>query len=181
MRLCRQTGAFRSSDTSYWIHARNKSSFSAEREPLTPAESTRPKHATEHRLYTAAQLVEDGRSDTLGISHFAGDVANRGTLGADAADFGDRLLRVTDNGVTCFTPSKDATIGEEFTVRELADQESWKTVTVVTSRAHAFRAHHIFEQCVGDEVNLVHSDPELHAGQWAWHIIYENAAPIKAL
>lgn len=95
----------------------------------------------------------------------------------------DYCEKHTDNGVTCFIPSDDATIGEAFTVRELADQESWETVTVVTSRAHAFRAHHIFEQCVGDEVevNLVHLAPELNAGQWAWRIIYKNAAFIKAL
>lgn len=52
-------------------------------------------------------------------------------------------------------------------VRDLASQESWETLTVVTSRAHAFRTHDISEQCVYDDVeaNLLHSDPELNADQ----------------
>lgn len=40
-----------------------------------------------------------------------------------------------------------------------------------------------FAQCVGDDVhvNLVHADPELNVFQWAWHLVYENAAFIKTL
>lgn len=138
----------------------------------------------EHRLYTATQLVENGHSDTLIISHFAGDVAKR--------DTGESMRQISvteycvehaDDGVICFTPSEDATIGEAFSVREMAAQESWENLTVVTTREHAFRAHYIFEQCVGDdvEVNLVHSDADLSVGQWVSHIVYENAAFIKAL
>lgn len=86
-------------------------------------------------------------------------------------------------GVSCFTPAGIATIGEAFTVCDIASQETWETLTVVTSRAHAFRAHYIFDQCVGEdvEVNLVHSDPALNGFQWAWRLAYENAAFIKAL
>ena len=138
----------------------------------------------EHRLYTATQLVENGHSEELLISWFAGDVAKRDT-GESVRQISvtDYCEEHADNGVTCFTPSEDATIGEAFSVRELAAQESWENLTVVTTREHAFRAHYIFEKCVGDdvEVNLVHSGPDLHAGQWARHIIYENAAFIKAL
>ena len=138
----------------------------------------------EHRLYTATQLVENGHSDTLVISHFAGQVAKRGT-GESMRQISvtDYCEEHADNGVICFTPSEDATIGEAFAVRELAAQESWKNLTVVTTREHAFRAHYIFEQCVGDdvEVNLVHSDPELDAGDWVSYLVYENAAFIKAL
>lgn len=41
------------------------------------------------------------------------------------------------NGIICFTPSEDATIGEAFAVRESAAQESWDTVTVVTNESVA--------------------------------------------
>ncbi|GAA4106158.1 ElyC/SanA/YdcF family protein [Enteractinococcus coprophilus] len=138
----------------------------------------------EHRLYTATQLVENGHIDTLVISHFAGQIAKRET-GESTRQISvtDYCQEHADNGVTCFTPSEDATIGEAFAVRELATQESWDNLTVVTTREHAFRAHYIFEQCVGDdvEVNLVHADANLSIGQWVSHIVYENAAFFKAL
>ena len=72
----------------------------------------------EHRLYTPAQLVEDGHSDTLVISHFTGDVAKRGTgESMQQISVTDYCEEHADNDVTCFTPSEDATIGEAFTVR----------------------------------------------------------------
>lgn len=138
----------------------------------------------EHRLFTALQLVESGHTDSLVISHFAGDFGVNGS--------GESMQRITvtdyceehrDNGVVCFTPVEDGTIGEAFSVRDIAAKESWDNLTVVTSRAHAFRAHYIFEQCVGDDVdvNLVHSNPDLNLAQWAYRIAHENAAFIKAL
>lgn len=137
-----------------------------------------------HRLYTATQLVEIGHTDTLVISHFAGDMGKRSPgESTQQISVTDYCEEHSDNGVICFTPSEVATIGEAFAVRELAAQESWRNLTVVTTREHAFRAHYIFEQCVGDdvEVNLVHSDPQLDATDWVAHLVYENAAFIKAL
>ena len=143
--------------------------------------SLAPQH---HRLYTATRLIEVGQTDTLVVSHFDGDLAF-----SDAGQQVDRAS-VTDycdthegDGVICFTPDEVATIGEAFTVRDIAAQHSWESLTVVTSRYHAFRAHYIFEQCVGDDVdvNLVHADPGYNVLQWAWHLAYENAAFIKAL
>lgn len=137
-----------------------------------------------HRLYTATQLVDAGHTDTLVVSHFDGDVG--------ISDSGEPInqVSVTDyceahksNGVICFTPEEVATIGEVFTVRDIASRESWETLTVVTSRAHAFQTQYIFDHCVGEnlEVNLVHTDPELNGMQWVWNLAYENAAFIKAL
>jgi hypothetical protein len=143
--------------------------------------SLAPQH---HRLYTATQLIEVGHADTLAVSYFDGDVAY--------SDFGQQGYQVSvteycdtrkGDAVICFTPDEVATIGEAFTVRDIAAQQSWESLTVVTSRTHAFRAHYIFEQCVGDDmpVNLVHADPGYNALQWGWHLAYENAAFIKAL
>jgi hypothetical protein len=143
--------------------------------------SLAPQH---HRLYTATRLTEVGHTDTLVVSHFDGDVGF-----SDAGQQVDQVS-VTDycdthegEGVICFTPDEVATIGEAFTVRDIAAQQSWESLTVVTSRYHAFRAHYIFEQCVGDDVdvNLVHADPGYNVLQWAWYLAYENAAFIKAL
>lgn len=139
----------------------------------------------EHRLFTALQVVEADDPEALVISHFDGQMGLNGSgESQQQIDVTDYCEEHSGNGVVCFTPSEVATIGEAFAVRDIAAQESWETITVVTSRWHAFRAHYIFEQCIGDDidVNLVHSDSEeLSASEWFAHIVYENAAFFKAL
>ena len=143
--------------------------------------SLAPQH---HRLATAQQLIAADHAETLMISYFERDV--RG------AAPGETITRVPvanycdaaeENQNVCFTPDEVSTIGEAFRVREIAQGASWNSVTVVTSRTHAFRAGYIFERCLGDDidVDLVYADPDLNAAQWAWHIAYENAALVKAL
>lgn len=58
-----------------------------------------------------------------------------------------------------------ATIGETFTVRNIAAQDSWETLIMVTSRTHAFRAitSPVNVSVTDVQVNLVHADPELTA------------------
>lgn len=143
--------------------------------------SLAPQH---HRLYTTTQLVEAGHTDTLLVSHFDGDVGvNDAGQPVKQVSLTDYCAAHAGDGVRCFTSEEVATIGEVLTVADIAVKESWETLTVVTSRTHAFRAHYIFDQCVGDNVcvNLVHADLELNIFQWAWHLVYENAAFIKAL
>ena len=93
--------------------------------------------------------MEGGHADTLVISHFADDI------GIGIGDSGESMQRISvtdyceehwDEGVICFTPSEDATIGEAFAVREIVARESWEEITVVTSLAHAFWALYIFER-----------------------------------
>jgi hypothetical protein len=143
--------------------------------------SLAPQH---HRLYTASRLIEVGHTDTLVVSHFDGDVGfSDSAQQVDQVSITDYCNTHEGEGVICFTPDEVSTIGEAFTVRDIAAQQSWESLTVVTSRYHAFRAHYIFEQCVGDDVdvNLVHADPGYNVLQWAWYLAYENAAFIKAL
>ena len=138
-----------------------------------------------HRLFTALQVAEVDNPEALVISHFDGQMGLNGSgESQQQIDVTEYCQEHQGNGVICFTPSEDATIGEAIAVREIAAQESWETLTVVTSRHHALRANYIFEQCVGEDidVNLMHSDADnLSASEWFWHLLYENAAFFKAL
>lgn len=73
------------------------------------------------------------------------------------------------DGVLCFTPEDAATIDEAYSISEMVAAESWDSLTVVTDEYHAFRTRFIFDQCLGDEVdvNVVFSDRDLSVGQWA--------------
>ena len=137
-----------------------------------------------HRLATAERLMDAGHADTLVISYFEGDVSGRDADGTYAEIPVSEYCESDQRGENvCFTPEEIATIGEAFAVRDIAQANSWDALTVVTSKAHAFRAHHIFERCLGQEidVNLVYADPDLNVAQWGWRVVYENAAFVKAI
>lgn len=135
-----------------------------------------------HRLATAQQLVEAGKADTLVISYFPDDVSV-GDPGISRVSVSEFCEGGGDEGVMCFTPEENATIGEASAIRDIASTEGWKSMTVVTSEYHAFRTRYIFEQCLGDEVdvNIVFPEAELSTARWGFHLVYENAAFLKAV
>ena len=85
--------------------------------------------------------------------------------------------------VVCLPPVEISTIGEAFSVNDLAAEQSWDSITVVTSQWHTFRTLFLFNQCIDDDVdvNIVYPESQMSAEQWGWYIAYENAAFIKAL
>ena len=134
----------------------------------------------EQRLFTVLQVVEADDPEVPVISHFDRQMGLTGSgepqQQMDVTDFYEEH---NGNCVICFTQSAVATIGEAFAVCDIAAQKSWETVTVVVSRWHAFRAHDIFKQYIGDDtdVNLMHADSdELSALDWFVHIAFENTA-----
>lgn len=136
----------------------------------------------QHRLPLAQQLVSGGVADTLLISYFDHDPMNSLSTTEGDAPLSRYCEEDNANGVMCFTPEENATIGEAHAVSHLAEEYSWGTVTVVTDSFHAFRTRFIFEQCLDADVdvNVVFSEKDLTLSQWAWHIVYENAAFLKA-
>lgn len=136
-----------------------------------------------HRLPLAEVLVSDGVAGTLVISFFQHDRVN-----IDSEVSGEPVPLATycepdaSPGVMCFTPEENATIGEAYAIADMAEAQSWDALTIVTDPYHAFRTRFIFEQCLGDEVdvNVVFDDRDLTARQWVWHVVYENAAFLKA-
>lgn len=134
-----------------------------------------------YRLQMAEQLVEE--SDTLVISYFTGDATFAGPEAPQPwIPMTQYCQDSTIEELICFTPEEATTIGEAHGIQELARTRSWDSITVVTSRYHAFRTSFIFERCFDEDidVNVVYTEYELNAGQWIWHVVYEHAAFIKA-
>ena len=86
----------------------------------------------------------------------------------------NELCRDGDEGfsVTCFTPDPDSTRGEARKVADLARENGWKRVLVVTSRFHVTRARMLFDRCTDVDVDAVGVDypwtsvPAAVAGEW---------------
>ena len=136
-----------------------------------------------HRLPLAEQLVGEEVADTLVISYFPDDVSRGGSGAADdPVPVSNYCESGGREGIKCFTPEEAATIGEVYSISEMVAAESWDSLTVVTDDYHAFRTRFIFDQCLGDEVdvNVVFSDRDLNVAQWGYHLVYENAAFLKA-
>lgn len=136
-----------------------------------------------HRLPLAEQLVEEEVADTLVISYFLDDVSRGGSGAADdPVPVSNYCESGGREGSVCFTPEEAATIGEAYSISEMVAAESWNSLTVVTSEYHAFRTRFIFDQCLGDEVdvNVVFAERDLSVAQWGFHVVYENVAFLKA-
>lgn len=137
-----------------------------------------------HRLPLAEQLVEEEVADTLVISYFPDDVSRGGSAATDdPVPVSNYCQSGGREGIVCFTPEEAATIGEAHTISEMVAAESWDSLTVVTDEYHAFRTRFIFDQCLGGDidVNVVFSERDLSFGQWGYHLVYENAAFLKAV
>jgi len=133
-----------------------------------------------YRLPMAQQLVSDGVADTLAVSYFDHDTSK---IPVDGTNEPVPLAQHCElDHVVCFRPA-DATAGEADALAEIARDESWTSLTVVTNQHHVFRTRFIFERCVGDEVdiNVVYAQRDYGLGETARRVVYENAAFFKAL
>lgn len=131
------------------------------------------------RLPLAQRLFDSGLADTLAISRpEARDERAEHTSAAPLA-----CDKEDEPDIICFTPAASETLGEAEKVSELASAHDWKSVTVVTSRYHAFRTQFIFNQCLPDGVQaqVISSDTKLGLRGWLFHITYEHVAFVKAL
>jgi uncharacterized SAM-binding protein YcdF (DUF218 family) len=99
------------------------------------------------RLEKGLELIRRNVSDTLVIS----DGEARGWPEAN------RLCDGGTNGfaVICFKPDPYSTQGEAQAVERLARERSWRSVAVVTSTFHVYRARKLFERCLDGEVDVV--------------------------
>jgi uncharacterized SAM-binding protein YcdF (DUF218 family) len=99
------------------------------------------------RLEKGLELVRARVADTLVISDGRAEgwpEANE--LCAEGAD-GFRVL--------CFKPDPYSTQGEAEAVARLGRERGWRSVAVVTSTFHVYRARLLFERCFKGEVDAV--------------------------
>ncbi len=102
------------------------------------------------RLPKGLQLVQRGVAPTLVISD------------GNAADYpeANKLCRGgRPFKVICFRPDPYSTRGEAEAVARLARKHHWRSLVVVTSRYHVFRARILFKRCFKGRLAVVGSWP----------------------
>jgi|RhiMetdeSRZDD1v2_1073273.scaffolds.fasta_scaffold114697_4 uncharacterized SAM-binding protein YcdF (DUF218 family) len=62
--------------------------------------------------------------------------------------------------LVCQFASPSSTRGEARMIANLADQRNWKTVVVVTSRYHIYRAHKLIRRCTKVDLAMRYTDKD---------------------
>ena len=136
------------------------------------------------RLVTAEQIFYETGAGHLLVSYFPNDryLAGPGTGEEDIELVAAYCTHADPAHVTCATPEQASTLGETAMINAVADTDSWESLTVVTSKYHAFRTRLILDRCVDTDihVDVVFSEVHLNTALWLRYIIYENAAYAKA-
>ncbi|GAA3613435.1 ElyC/SanA/YdcF family protein [Enteractinococcus coprophilus] len=138
----------------------------------------------DYRLPLAEEVFANTGTNTLVISYVE---PRPGRLGDYAPQLPEAVIEYCDTDtpedVVCLAPVEISTIGEAFAVNDLVNEQSWDSITVVTSKWHTFRTRFIFNQCIDDDVdvNFVYPETDMTTKQWAAYLAYENAAIFKAL
>jgi uncharacterized SAM-binding protein YcdF (DUF218 family) len=119
----------------------------------------------------------DGVAVALAQAHRA-PVLVQSTVAADAVS--DRCLPpIPAVTILCFHPEPNTTQGEAERIGQLAEQRHWRSIILVTSPDHAWRARLEVNRCFGGEVYV--STTRLPAHMWVQQIAYQWAATTNAL
>jgi hypothetical protein len=81
----------------------------------------------------------------------------------------------------CFTPNPPTTKGEGRELHRLASQHGWRTIIVVTLRAHISRARFILKQCFDGDLVMVAIPVQLSVFEWTFNYVYQTAGYVRAV
>lgn len=136
------------------------------------------------RLVTAQQIYDQSGAGHLVVSYFPEDryLAGPGAAEEDIEPVAAYCTDIDPAYITCATPDHATTLGEAAMINRIATTDSWTSLTVVTSKYHAFRTRLILDRCLDADlrVDVVFSEVHFNAELWMRYIIYENAAYLKA-
>ena len=115
-------------------------------------------------------------------------VANRVVLSDPYWD-GDRKMAescaIKDQrfSVICLPPVPETTRGEAIFTRELASQNGWTRVLIISWRYHLPRARYIFSRCFDGEIVMrpVPRDYYYSLAEWEYTYLYQTVGFIKAI
>jgi uncharacterized SAM-binding protein YcdF (DUF218 family) len=99
------------------------------------------------RLEKGLELIRRNVAGTLVISDGRAEGWPEANRLCDGAARGFRVL--------CFKPDPYSTQGEAQGVARLAREHGWRTIAVVTSKFHVYRARKLFRRCVPGQVDVV--------------------------
>ncbi|WP_282856109.1 YdcF family protein [Pseudoclavibacter helvolus] len=128
--------------------------------------------AKSDRIEEAREMLRDGRADQLVISIATEDLPGPNRDRFPACDSGEAI---------CFTPAPFTTLGEARAVDQLAAENGWESVAVVTVTPHVSRARWYFDHYAQVEPQFVGVSGELDFAGWARQYAYQSMAWVKAL
>jgi uncharacterized SAM-binding protein YcdF (DUF218 family) len=121
-----------------------------------------------NRDAAAIALARQGRAPVLVQSTTAGDAAT-----------GRCLSPMPGVTILCFHADPNTTLGEARAIAALARQYGWRSVILVTSRDHAWRARLRVGRCFGGDIYVSMTGPA--PLYWLRQIPYQWVATVKAL
>jgi len=108
---------------------------------------------TQERLPVGQRLVRDGYAPLLVVSR---------STHPKAAE-----RRACSSGALCFRANPYSTRGESRAIARLAAQHHWRTVDVVTSQFHVFRARILIRRCYHGALRMI------GASEPAWRLPFD--------
>jgi uncharacterized SAM-binding protein YcdF (DUF218 family) len=142
-------------------------------EPLTRADAVIVLGGTPYtRFEYGIELAERGLAPEVVISN---------SVGADDVRMQTICATPTSVEVTCFLPEPWTTRGEAREIRTLAEQRGWKTIIVVTTKAHISRARYILGRCFGGDIMMTDYPEQLSVFDNVTGWVYQTAGWVRAL
>ncbi|GGH41114.1 YdcF family protein [Microbacterium album] len=127
----------------------------------------------EWRQDMAAELVDEGLADTVAYTSFTHSLSE---AYCDPIRPGVETL--------CYKPDPLTTQGEAAWVKDQAAQRGWERVIVITMDSHIERSRFIFNNCVGDDLEVDvtgRRNPSEDLEFLVWQFFYQTFAFAKAV
>lgn len=124
------------------------------------------------RFATAERVMPRGSSDVLVVSDGDRDdwPDGRPRCGATAAEGYE---------IRCVEAVPPTTRGEARAAAQLAGEEGWDSLTVLTSTYHVTRAQMLFERCVDAQIEVVDATPDIGPVGWVRSSVRELIALLR--
>ena len=126
-------------------------------------------------------LSGDGDRLSVGVNLASRGVARNLVVSIDAEQARDGQCSPPIAGVTiyCFVPHPGTTQGEARYAAQLADENHWRSLILVTSTPQDWRARLRMSRCYSGKVYVATGPLPVH--EWPGAVIYEWGATLKAL
>ena len=120
-------------------------------------------------MAAAGRLLEAGTSSTLVLSVADGEWGN--------------LCRDSPPGISviCFHPDPSTTQGEAKAINQLAAENGWRSLAVVTWTTHVARSRVLLSRCFDGDLYLVDYPDEMTLGDRVYEQLYQSASFVKVL
>ncbi|WP_156156200.1 ElyC/SanA/YdcF family protein [Demequina maris] len=129
---------------------------------------------TDGRIALAQQMIAEGDTDTLVVSIHPGDVEREYTPMADTV-----CTEPQPYTVICGEPDPFTTAGEAAWIRDLATENGWESVGVITFTPHLSRTRVIMERCWDGDLRYLDSQEHIPASYMLQQAFYQTAGFLK--